>query len=180
MSEQYNEEQEKYDEVNIYYCPVCEEKGVKRELIRHQGEWGIFWGCSGYRDGECKARFDDWMAEPQLPSKDHQCNFCKEGYMQRRKGNYGWYWQCDNEVCRKTAKDKHGDIVYRDVTEHKCPACEEGLLIRRKSEKGGVTRYWYGCSQFPKCSYKTIEYQGKPDFSKGSTNPPANQEDDEE
>lgn len=38
---------------------------------------------------------------------------------------------------------------------YKCPDCD-GLLIRRLS-KFGNNKYWYGCSNYPNCTFTSSE-----------------------
>jgi DNA topoisomerase-3 len=107
-------------------CPRC-----GRVLRRRKGEHGIFWGCTGFKEG-CKFSANDKDGKPVLEPKDtppksdvspYRCEACGEG-VQRRNGPRGPFWGCmAYPKCKKTYPDDDGK-----------PA---GLKkMRKKKEKG--------------------------------------------
>lgn len=100
--------------IKYYKCPKCD-----RNMIRHVGVKGSFWGCSGYSDEEnqCKHSMDDDNGKPvprkekvSKPAKETKfdCKKCdaKLGY---KKGKKSYYFECMNDKCRQRyfkSKDK--------------------------------------------------------------------------
>lgn len=82
-------EVEKLDEK----CPKC-----GGDLIKRKGKFGIFYGCSGYRDG-CKVTADE-DGNIKLPKKvkkaGKKCKKCKKGDMVERtnKASGDKFWGC--------------------------------------------------------------------------------------
>ena len=97
--------------------------------------------------------------------KGHECPTCNKGYLQRRKSRYGYFWGCTcYPDCKASFPDQEGKVVFIETPEeqHKCPECASTLL-RRQSQKT-KNQYWWGCSNFPACSFKAIDIEGKPRF----------------
>ena len=102
-----------------------------------------------------------------------QCPRCQEGALRKRKGSKGVFWGCGRYPdCRATYPDGKPDLSggVTVSTEHACPKCRKGLIRREakagkgaKGNKGtkGAT-YWWGCSGFPACDYRTFDDAGKP------------------
>jgi len=96
------------------------------------------------------------------------CLVCQEGALRRIKGNKGFFWGCGcYPACKALFPDKKGkpDTASRRPTatvseEHTCPKCEKGLIRREAARKKGV--YWWGCSGFPACNFRTFDENGKP------------------
>lgn len=96
------------------------------------------------------------------------CPSCEEGALIRRKGKNGHFWGCSRYPdCKATFPDKRGkpDLEAKSKEapqasdKHFCPKCEKGL-IRRPAKRKGV--FWWGCSGFPDCDYKTFDKDGVP------------------
>lgn len=98
-----------------------------------------------------------------------ECPKCKQGVLARRKGKSGFFWGCGRYPdCKTTFPDKRGKPDFEAKKEdkasvpsdqHLCPECNKGL-IRRPAKKKGV--FWWGCSGFPKCEYRTFDKDGSP------------------
>jgi len=98
-----------------------------------------------------------------------QCPVCQEGALRRIKGKKGFFWGCGcYPTCEATSPDKSGKpcpASPRRPTatvsgEHTCQKCEKGLIRREAAKKKGV--YWWGCSGFPACDFRTFDENGKP------------------
>lgn len=46
----------------LQWCPKCN----KYELNRIKGTNGFFWGCSGFKNEECKSSFKDKRGKPDF------------------------------------------------------------------------------------------------------------------
>ena len=95
-----------------------------------------------------------------------QCPTCKKGALRKRTGGYGAFWGCSRYPdCKAKFPNKRGkpDLSEKTPlsasTEHKCPDCHQGL-VRRPAKKKGF--FWWGCSGFPSCSYRTFDKNGLP------------------
>lgn len=86
-------------------CPECE-----RDLKRIKGNNGIFWGCTGFKDG-CKYNVPDNKGKPgkkeakkPLEKSNQECPSCKSD-MFKRKGKYGDFLGCSKfPECKETIK----------------------------------------------------------------------------
>lgn len=93
-----------------------------------------------------------------------KCPNCEDGYLQRRKGQNGFFWGCTNyPSCKTTFSDNKGKPDFEPKKpnisdKHLCPKCNKGL-IRRKAKSG---KYWWGCSGFPSCDFRAFDDNGKP------------------
>jgi DNA topoisomerase-3 len=150
---------EKLDQGSIEHsCSKCSTK-----LIRKKGQYGIYWHCSDTVN--CKTIYNDVDGKPvakKAPEKVSQgtviynCNTCSlKSQLERKKGQYGFYWQCTNGKCRQNHKEKDDKPI---ISIHSCPNCKKGSLLERKSAKGA---FW-GCNQFPKCKTIFQDDNGKP------------------
>lgn len=101
-------------------------------------------------------------------------NFEKTGCgspLRRIKGQYGYFFGCSSEECRKVFRDVGGKPAEKSAAPasaesgptHKCPSCEGGQL-RRVTRKDGSGYFW-GCGNW-KSGCKAIfnELDGAPDF----------------
>ena len=98
------------------------------------------------------------------------CPTCQKGVLTRRKGKKGFFWGCSAyPECKTTFIDKRGKpelnakkSTVQTSSEHKCPDCDKGLIRRQGKKKGS---YWWGCSGFPKCTFRAFDKQGKPELT---------------
>jgi len=95
-----------------------------------------------------------------------ECPACKHGVLKKRKGKNGAFWGCSRYPdCKKTYPDKKGkpDLDGQPKVQvsdqYHCPQCALGL-IRRPARKKGV--FWWGCSGYPKCEFRTFDNDGIP------------------
>lgn len=97
-----------------------------------------------------------------------KCPNCRDGYLQKRKGQYGVFWSCNGyPKCKTSFPDNKGkpNLKHEKSEASKdyfCPKCQKGL-IKRKAKSGS---YWWGCSGFPKCDFRAFDKNGKPDIQK--------------
>jgi DNA topoisomerase III len=103
-------------------CPGCG-KGRLRAIT---GTRGVFWGCSGYRDG-CKATFPDFEGKPQMDKPA------------AKPGASG-----TNAVSAKA-------FTNDNLNGQPCPTCRSGTLGLRNL-KDSDKQFW-GCSGFPECRH---------------------------
>ena len=140
-----------------YKCPNCE-NGIKRLKSKKTGKF--FWACMD-RD-TCKTMLPDSRGKPGKPPEkvdqgtvEQFCDVCKT-QLTRRSGQYGLYWTCGNQECKKIFKDVDGKPVDKNSAgdvdqgsvEHKCPADNEKLMRK----KGPYGFYW-NCAKC-KTNYK--------------------------
>lgn len=93
--------------IKYYKCPKCD-----RNMVRHVGVKGTFWGCSGYNDKEnqCTHSMDDEDGKPiarkpkanDKPAKrtKFDCKAC-DGKLGYKKGKKSYYFECMNQDCRQ-------------------------------------------------------------------------------
>jgi len=124
----------------------CEKCG--NPMVIKWGKKGKFLACSGYP--ECKNTKDFMTDEsgkvvPQervVETTDAVCPKCGSP-MAIKSGRFGRFLACTKyPECKST-------MPYS--TNIPCPDCNEGKLVERRTKKGG--RVFFGCSQYPKCSY---------------------------
>lgn len=150
-----------------YQCPKCN-SGLKRIKSKKNGKF--YWLCL---DKEvCKSIFPDNRGKPgeaapqaetvEQGEKEHLCVTCSNKLI-RKKGQYGFYWQCSGDTCKRNYKDdnmKPVEIVKKEVNQdYKCTVCNKGFLI----ERGQVGKKFWGCSNFPKCKTTKKDDNGKPE-----------------
>jgi len=99
-----------------------------------------------------------------------QCPVCEKGVLRKRKGKTGDFWGCSlYPECKTTLPDKEGepDVTGKPTVKPSekflCPKCSKGLT-RRPARKKGV--FWWGCSGFPACDYRSFDNDGVPKESK--------------
>lgn len=149
-----------------YQCPNCN-SGLKRVKSNKNGKF--YWVCLDKE--KCKSIFPDNRGKPgeslqreevDQGTEEHKCTACSEKLI-RKKGQYGFYWQCSNEKCKKNYKDdnmKPVEIVKKEIPkDFQCPVCKKGFLVERGKEGN---KFW-GCSNFPKCKTTKKDDGGKPE-----------------
>jgi DNA topoisomerase III len=102
-------------------CPGCG-KGHLRSIT---GARGVFWGCSGYRDG-CKATYADFEGKPQM----------------------------DKPATKPSASGANGSakaFTNENLNGQPCPTCGSGTLSLRNLKDTG--KQFWGCSGFPECRH---------------------------
>lgn len=94
-------------EFATYPCPEC-----GKPMRRIEGQYGFFWGCSGYP--ECKAKASDVDGRPGEKKQaavlhpEHPCPECGKP-MRRIDGRLGAFWGCSGyPECRATLPDEDG------------------------------------------------------------------------
>ena len=123
---------------NPYASETCEKCGRGMSLKR--GRFGQFLACTGYP--ECKntrkITKSGAVAAPILLNED--CPECGQ-QMSIRQGPYGEF-----TACSTYPECKH---IKRETTGVPCPreGCAGEILVK-KSKRG---KYFYGCSEYPKC-----------------------------
>lgn len=149
-----------------YQCPKCN-SGLKRVKSTKNGKF--YWLCMDKEN--CKSIFPDSRGKPgeatQMETVDqgtttHNCTTCKS-VLVRKKGQYGFYWQCSNTECKKNYKDdnmKPVEVVKKEISkDYPCPICKKGFLTERGKEG---SKFW-GCSNYPKCKCTKKDDGGKPE-----------------
>lgn len=96
----------------------------------------------------------------------------------RIKGQYGYYFQCQNAECRKLFRDVEGKATEKQPPppnpaddyagpKFKCPKCKPGSLFPRQ-RKDGSGQFW-SCSAWQykdgACKFATNDIEGKPDLT---------------
>jgi DNA topoisomerase-1 len=126
-------------------CPKCGEG----ELVKREGRYGEFVGCSRYP--ECDYIKD--REERQAPQEvGKPCPLCGKPLVQRqsRRGPFvgcSGYPDCryiDKEASSGAAEG--GDQLEEGAT---CPSCGEGELVKKRGRFGE----FLGCSRYPDCKY---------------------------
>lgn len=149
-----------------YQCPKCN-SGLKRVKSVKNGKF--YWVCLDKEN--CKSIFPDNRGKPgeviqreevDQGSVEHKCTTCGEKLI-RKNGQYGFYWQCSGEKCKKNYKDNNMtpvEIVKKEIQkDFACPVCKKGFLVERGKEGN---KFW-GCSNFPKCKTTKKDDGGKPE-----------------
>ncbi|MDX2031194.1 MAG: type I DNA topoisomerase [Blastocatellia bacterium] len=124
---------------NPYADEVCEKCGKPMSLKR--GRFGQFLACTGYP--ECKTtrkitKSGAAAAPPKL--LDELCPEC-QSQMSIRQGPYGEFTACSRyPECKYIKRETTGVPCARE-------GCKGEILVK-KSKRG---KYFYGCSEYPKC-----------------------------
>lgn len=124
---------------NPYADEVCEKCGKSMSLKR--GRFGQFLACTGYP--ECKTtrkitKSGAAAAPPKL--LDDLCPEC-QSQMSIRQGPYGEFTACSRyPECKYIKRETTGIPCARE-------GCKGEILVK-KSKRG---KYFYGCSEYPKC-----------------------------
>lgn len=150
----------------LYQCPKCE-AGLKRIKSKKNGKF--YWLCMD--NVECKSIFPDNRGKPgesterevvEQGTVEHKCITCTS-QLNRKKGQYGFYWQCSSDKCRQNYKDDNMTpvaIVKKEIKkDYLCPECKKGHLV----ERGKEGKTFWGCSAFPKCKTTKRNINGKPE-----------------
>lgn len=149
-----------------YQCPKCN-SGLKRVKSLKNGKF--YWVCL---DKEvCKSIFPDNRGKPgEVIEREvvdqgtvaHKCTKCSEALV-RKKGQYGFYWQCSLETCKQNYKDDNMtpvEIVKKVIAkDYQCPVCKKGFLV----ERGKEGKKFWGCSAYPACKTTKKDDGGKPE-----------------
>lgn len=103
--------------IDVHKCPEC-----SRPLARRPGSNGPFWGCTGFKEGACKATFPDKKGKPDLnkskpsPSQKHKCMSCGKGLIRRtstRGKKKSAFWGCSGfPDCKQSYPDLKGKPNY--------------------------------------------------------------------
>lgn len=149
-----------------YQCPKCN-SGLKRVKSNKNGKF--YWVCLNKET--CKSIYPDSRGKPgEVIEREvveqgviaHKCTACSSPLV-RKKGQYGFYWSCSNETCKKNYKDENMtpvEIVKKVVAQdYQCPVCKKGFLV----ERGKEGKTFWGCSAFPKCKTIKKDDGGKPE-----------------
>lgn len=149
-----------------YQCPKCN-SGLKRVKSTKNGKF--YWVCLDKE--KCRSIFPDNRGKPgevierevvEQGVVEHKCSSCSHK-LTRKKGQYGFYWQCSNEACKKNYKDDNMtpiEIVKKEIVkDYACPVCKKGFLV----ERGKEGKKFWGCSNFPKCKTTKKDEGGKPE-----------------
>lgn len=155
----------KVDQGSVEYtCEQCK----NGKLIRKISQKKVFyWQCN---DQDCKQFYSDDNMIPKIyiretvdqGSVEHTCFKCNKNKLERKKGQYGFYWKCTGSSCGQNFKEKDLKPLKPEPkakSDFKCPNCKEGYLVQRKSAKGT----FFGCNNFPKCKTTKFDKDGKPE-----------------
>lgn len=105
----------------------------------------------------------DGKANIDLSNSKYKCEKCGKP-LRLRPGKKGKFWACSGYPdCKNTFPDNKGTPDFNKALQpqsdanHQCPKCNNPLRLR--NAKYG--EFW-GCSEFPKCSYTADNIDGKP------------------
>jgi len=134
-------------------CEVCNTGKLHRNISKKNT---YYWRC---QNSECKQIYmdNDFTPVIYIPeevdqgTEEHTCFSCNKNKLTRKKGKYGYYWNC--EPCKKNFKDNEETIspinpaedtggIEQGDTKFKCFSCKKEDLIRKKGQYG---IYW-NCS----------------------------------
>jgi DNA topoisomerase I len=119
-------------------CELC-----GKPLAMKRGRFGPFLGCTGYP--ECKnirrvSKKTGAVAPAPVPIEGETCPV-DGAQLVRRHGPYGEFVSCANyPTCKYIKRETTGVACPR-------PGCK-GEIVVKKSKRG---KYFYGCSEYPKC-----------------------------
>jgi DNA topoisomerase-1 len=124
---------------NPYADETCEKCG--RPMTLKRGRFGQFLACTGYPECKTTRKITKAGAVAAPPKMlDELCPECGS-QLAIRQGPYGEYTACS----------RYPDCKYikRETTGVPCPreGCKGEILVK-KSKRG---KYFYGCSEYPKC-----------------------------
>lgn len=86
-----------------------------------------------------------------------KCPKCEHGILKRNKGEYGYYWYCNEykDGCDYRTKDLDGkpDFTPKQVqlSGNKCPKCSSDMVFRV-----GKHGQFEACSSYPNCTYRVV------------------------
>lgn len=147
-------------------CEVCKKGKLVRKISQKKVH---YWQCP---EQECKQFYSDDNMTPKLyvkevidqGDKEHTCFECNKGKLERKKGQYGFYWKCLEAKCGKNFKENSENMEPikpkpKPTSDYQCPNCKLGKLVKRTGKKGD---FW-GCNNFPKCKTIVSDKDGKPE-----------------
>ena len=134
--------------IEIIACPKC-----GRALRKQKGQYGDWWGCSGYQSG-CDARYKDNNGKPVLTEADKpqakvtgkKCPECGSDIVER-VGKFGPFETCSNYPKCKWTPPK-AERPKAEDSGKKCEKCGSDMVKRKKKDGTGE---FLACSGFPKC-----------------------------
>jgi DNA topoisomerase-1 len=126
-------------EENPYANESCEKCGKPMSLKR--GRFGQFLACTGYPDCKTTRKITKSGAAAAPPKMlDEQCPDCAS-HLAIRQGPYGEFTACSRyPECKYIKRETTGVPCARE-------GCKGEMLVK-KSKRG---KYFYGCSEYPKC-----------------------------
>ena len=119
-------------------CELCQ-----KPMAMKRGRFGPFLGCTGYP--ECRnirrvSKKTGAVAPAPVPIEGETCPV-DGAQLVRRHGPYGEFISCANyPTCKYIKRETTGVACPR-------PGCK-GEIVVKKSKRG---KYFYGCSEYPKC-----------------------------
>ncbi|MGH9839088.1 MAG: type I DNA topoisomerase [Blastocatellia bacterium] len=124
---------------NPYANETCEKCGKPMALKR--GRFGQFLACTGYPDCKTTRKITKSGAAAAPPKMlDEQCPECAS-QLAVRHGPYGEFTACSRyPECKYIKRETTGIPCARE-------GCKGEMLVK-KSKRG---KYFYGCSEYPKC-----------------------------
>ena len=117
-------------------CPSCG-KGSLRQI---NGSKGVFWGCSGFREG-CKATFQDDAGKPALGG---QRVYSVNGGKQVSPAPAG-------APANASTGQASQPVVTQNLAGTVCTTCGQGKLQLRNMSNS--PKQFWGCSGFPACRH---------------------------
>lgn len=130
-------------------CPKC-----GRALKRNKGQYGFWWGCTGYSSG-CDAKYKDNKGAPVFEvatnssaatSTGEKCPECGSDIVERTS-KFGKFKSCSGYPKCKWTPSK-ADKPKAKPTGKKCNKCGKDM-VKRKSKDG--TKEFLACSGYPDC-----------------------------
>lgn len=120
-----------------------------------------YWKCP---DRECSIFYTDNDMTPvkfekkiiEQPKNLIECPHCKKDNLERKEGQYGFYYNCKS--CSTNYPEKNGEMApdIPETTEYECPHCKKANLIKKNGQYGE----YFSCI---KCKKNTkMDKSGKP------------------
>lgn len=150
-----------------HLCPQCN-KGELRKIqyTTKAGEKAFLWGCSKYKENNCKPYKDD-KGKPKLTEDPvYTCPSCgKRLFQNTNSKDNKKFWRCSawSQGCKtilediknkpdfdKQALKKAKTIAAIKAIDEECPKC--GSPLTERSSKSSKKTF-IGCSTWPKCDY---------------------------
>lgn len=123
---------------NPYADETCEKCG--RSMTLKRGRFGQFLACTGYPECKNTRKITKTGAVAAPVMLDEQCPECGS-QLAKRHGPYGEFTACSTyPECKYIKRETTGVPCTRE-------GCTGEILVK-KSKRG---KYFYGCSEYPKC-----------------------------